>query len=138
MIVASGLARFCPANCGAEPWMLSNRLTFPGCRFALAAIPRPPTSANLHPGKVSLFESIHGSAPQFAGQNRANPLATIMAVSMMLDYLGEKGAAQRVEDAVVRLLRSRRLPDLGMDSGFGTDQVGDLVLAELAGAAAGR
>jgi 3-isopropylmalate dehydrogenase len=95
-------------------------------------------SANLHPGKVSLFESIHGSAPQFAGQNRANPLATIMAVSMMLDYLGEKAAAQRVEDAVVRLLRSRQLPNLGMDSGFGTDRVGDLVLAELAGAAAGR
>ena len=88
-------------------------------------------SGNLHPGRVSLFESIHGSAPQFAGQNRANPLATIMAVAMMLDYLGEKPASARVEDAVVRLLRSRRLPDLGMDSGFGTDQVGDLVLAEL-------
>jgi 3-isopropylmalate dehydrogenase len=95
-------------------------------------------SANLHPGKISLFESIHGSAPQFAGQNRANPLATIMAVSMMLEYLGEPGAASRVEAAVVRLLRSHRLPNLGMDSGFGTDQVGDLVLAELAGAGAGR
>jgi 3-isopropylmalate dehydrogenase len=95
-------------------------------------------SANLHPGKISLFESIHGSAPQFAGQNRANPLATIMAVSMMLDYLGEQSAAMRVEAAVVKLLRSRRLPNLGMDSGFGTDQVGDLVLAELAGAGAGR
>jgi 3-isopropylmalate dehydrogenase len=95
-------------------------------------------SANLHPGKMSLFESIHGSAPQFAGQNRANPLATIMAVAMMLDDLGEKPAATRVEDAVVRLLRSHRLPNLGMDSGFGTDQVGDLVLAELAGAGAGR
>jgi len=95
-------------------------------------------SANLHPGKTSLFESIHGSAPQFAGQNRANPLATIMAVSMMLEYLGEPAAARRVEDAVVRLLRSHRLPNLGMDSGFGTDQVGDLVLAELAGAGAGR
>jgi 3-isopropylmalate dehydrogenase len=95
-------------------------------------------SANLHPGRVSLFESIHGSAPQFAGQNRANPLATIMAVSMMLDFLGEKGGAARIEDAVVRLLRSHRLPNLGMDSGVGTDQVGDLVLAELEGAAAGR
>jgi 3-isopropylmalate dehydrogenase len=95
-------------------------------------------SANLHPGRISLFESIHGSAPQFAGQNRANPLATIMAVSMMLDDLGERSAATRVEDAVVRLLRSHRLPNLGMDSGFGTDQVGDLVLAELAGAGAGR
>jgi 3-isopropylmalate dehydrogenase len=95
-------------------------------------------SANLHPGKTSLFESIHGSAPQFAGQNRANPLATIMAVSMMLDYLGEQSAAVRIEAAVVKLLRSRRLPNLGMDSGVGTDQVGDLVLAELAGAGAGR
>lgn len=88
-------------------------------------------SGNLHPGRVSLFESIHGSAPQFAGQNRANPLATIMAVSMMLEYLGEKSAASRVEGAVVRLLRARTLPNLGMDSGFGTDRVGDLVLAEL-------
>ncbi len=95
-------------------------------------------SANLHPGRVSLFESIHGSAPKHAGQNKANPLATIMAVSMMLDYLGEKAAAQRVEDAVVRLLRSHRLPNLGTSSGIGTDQVGDFVLAELAGAAAGR
>jgi hypothetical protein len=56
---------------------------------------------------------------------------------MMLDYLGEKSAAQRVEDAVVRLLRSRKLPNLGMDSGFATNQVGDLVLAELEGAGAG-
>jgi len=54
----------------------------------------------------------------------------------MLDYVGEKAAAQRVEDAVVRVLRSRKLPNLGMDSGFGTNVVGDLVLAELAGAAA--
>jgi len=95
-------------------------------------------SANLHPGQVSLFEPIHGSAPKYAGQNRANPLAAILAVAMMLDYLGEKSAAQRVEDAVVRLLRSRRLPNLGTDSGFGTDQVGEMVLAELAGAGAGR
>ncbi|MFM8559533.1 MAG: 3-isopropylmalate dehydrogenase [bacterium] len=95
-------------------------------------------SANLHPGRVSLFESIHGSAPQFAGQNRANPLATIMAVSMMLETLGETGGARRIEDAVVRVLRSRRLPNLGMDSGFGTDQVADLVLGELEGAGAGR
>ena len=93
-------------------------------------------SGNLHPGRVSLFESIHGSAPQFAGQNKANPIATIMAVSMMLDYLGEGTAGRRVEAAVVRLLRSRRLPNLSMDSGFGTDQVGDLVLAELEGAPA--
>ncbi|MEO5987903.1 MAG: 3-isopropylmalate dehydrogenase [Candidatus Eisenbacteria bacterium] len=94
-------------------------------------------SANLHPGRVSLFESIHGSAPQYAGQNKANPIATIMAVSMMLDYMGENAAAKRIEDAVICLLRSRKLPNLSMDSGFGTDQVGDLVLAALEGAATG-
>jgi len=88
-------------------------------------------SANLHPGRTSLFESIHGSAPQFAGQDRANPLATIMAVAMMLEHLGEPAAARRVEDAVVRVLRSGRLPNLGMDSGVGTRAVGDLVLSEL-------
>jgi len=90
-------------------------------------------SANLHPGRVSLFESIHGSAPQFAGQNRANPLATIMAVSMMLDYLGETPGAERLERAVEGLIRSRRMPNLGMDSGFGTDQVGNLVIEALKG-----
>lgn len=94
-------------------------------------------SGNLHPGRVSLFESIHGSAPPFAGQNRANPLATIMAVSMMLDYLGERAAAARVEHAVVSLLRERVLPNLGMDSGFGTDRVGGLVLERLEGALRG-
>lgn len=92
-------------------------------------------SGNLHPGRVSLFESIHGSAPPFAGQNRANPLATIMAVSMMLDYLGERAAAARVEHAVVDLLRARVLPNLGMDSGYGTDRVGNLVLERLEAAA---
>ena len=93
-------------------------------------------SGNIHPGRVSLFEPIHGSAPKYANQNVANPIATIMAVQMMLDYLGEKGAAARIEAAVAGLLRSRRLPSLGTDSGFRTDQIGDLVLGELTGAEA--
>jgi 3-isopropylmalate dehydrogenase len=88
-------------------------------------------SGNLHPGRVSLFEPIHGSAPKYAGKNVANPIATIMAVQMMLDYLGETRAAARIEEAVAGLLRSKRIPSLGSDSGFGTDQIGDLVLAEL-------
>jgi 3-isopropylmalate dehydrogenase len=88
-------------------------------------------SGNLHPGKVSLFEPIHGSAPKYAGQNVANPIATIMAVQMMLAYLGESAAAARVEDAVAGLLRSKRVPSLGTDSGLSTSQVGDLVLQAL-------
>jgi 3-isopropylmalate dehydrogenase len=88
-------------------------------------------SGNIHPGRVSLFEPIHGSAPKYAGQGVANPIATVMAVGMMLEYLGETAAANRIEAAVARLLVSRRLPSLGTDSGFSTTQVGDLVLSEL-------
>ena len=88
-------------------------------------------SGNLHPGRVSLFEPIHGSAPKYAGKQVANPIATIMAVHMMLDYLEEKRAARRIEEAVAELLRSRRIPSLGSDSGLSTRQVGDLVLDAL-------
>ncbi|OGF14276.1 MAG: 3-isopropylmalate dehydrogenase [Candidatus Eisenbacteria bacterium RBG_16_71_46] len=88
-------------------------------------------SGNLHPGKVSLFEPIHGSAPKYAGKNVASPVATIMAVQMMLDYLGEARGARRIEESVAGLLRSRRLPSLGSDSGLSTSAVGDLVLEEL-------
>jgi 3-isopropylmalate dehydrogenase len=65
----------------------------------------------------------------------ASPVATVMAVQMMLDYLGEARAAQRIEDAVTGLIRSRRIPSLGSDSGVSTSAVGDLVLEELERAA---
>ncbi len=93
-------------------------------------------SGNLHPGQVSLFEPIHGSAPKYAGKNVANPLATVMAVQMMLEYLGETRAAARIEETVAGLLRSKRIPSVGSDSGFSTSQIGDLVLEELERAAA--
>jgi len=88
-------------------------------------------SGNLHPGKVSLFEPIHGSAPKYTGKNVANPLATIMAVSMMLDYLGETRGAARIEETVAGLLKSKRIPSLGSDSGLSTSQIGDLVIESL-------
>ena len=88
-------------------------------------------SGNLHPGRVSLFEPIHGSAPKYAGKNVASPIATIMAVQMMLEYLGETGAARRIEDSVAGLIRSRRIPSLGSDSGLSTRAVGDLVIEAL-------
>jgi 3-isopropylmalate dehydrogenase len=88
-------------------------------------------SGNIHPGRVSLFEPIHGSAPKYAGQNVANPIATIMAVSMLLEYVGEPRGAARIEDAVAGLLTSKRLPSLGADSGFSTTKIGDLVIEAL-------
>src|SRR5262245_28934159 len=88
-------------------------------------------SGNIHPGQVSLFEPIHGSAPKYAGKNVANPLATVMAVSMMLDYLGEAHAAARIEETVAGLLRSKRIPSVGSDSGLSTTEIGDLVIQNL-------
>ncbi|HET9233556.1 MAG TPA: isocitrate/isopropylmalate family dehydrogenase, partial [Candidatus Eisenbacteria bacterium] len=88
-------------------------------------------SGNLHPGQVSLFEPIHGSAPKYTGKNVANPLATIMAVSMMLDYLGETRGAARIEETVAGLLRSKQISSLGSDSGLSTSEIGNLVLESL-------
>lgn len=59
-------------------------------------------SGNIHPGRVSLFEPVHGSAPQFAGKNVANPLAAILTAAMMVDYLGYNEAAGQIESAVAR------------------------------------
>lgn len=88
-------------------------------------------SGNIHPGQVSMFEPIHGSAPKYKGQNVANPLGAIMAGAMMLNYLGESRAAKRIEDSVAGLLRSRKIPSLGADSGLSTTQIGDMVCEAL-------
>jgi 3-isopropylmalate dehydrogenase len=88
-------------------------------------------SGNIHPGRTSMFEPIHGSAPKHAGKNVACPLGSIGAVGMMLDFLGETGAALRVENAVSRLLRSGAVPSADARSGIGTREMGDLVVKEL-------
>jgi len=92
-------------------------------------------SGNIHPGRVSLFEPIHGSAPKYAGKNVACPVAAIMAASMMCDYLGEKAAAVAIESTVVDLLRSRRLKGVGTGD-HATNEVGDMVVAEMRAVAA--
>jgi 3-isopropylmalate dehydrogenase len=92
-------------------------------------------SGNLHPGQVSLFEPIHGSAPKYAGKNVACPVAAIMATSMMCDYLGEKAAAVAIEQTVKDLVLSKRLKGVGTGD-HPTNEVGDLVVAELRAVAA--
>jgi tartrate dehydrogenase/decarboxylase/D-malate dehydrogenase len=91
-------------------------------------------SANINPeGRYpSLFEPVHGTAPDIAGKGIANPLATILAVGMMLDHLAEPEAARRVDAAVARSLAERRVltPDLGGRAT--TKQVGDEVVRLLA------
>jgi 3-isopropylmalate dehydrogenase len=88
-------------------------------------------SGNIHPGQVSMFEPIHGSAPNIAGQNVASPVGAIAALAMLLDYLGESEAAKAVHGAIRSLLTSRRLPGLGARTGLTTAQVGDLTVREL-------
>lgn len=77
-------------------------------------------SANLHPGQIGLFEPVHGSAPDIAGQGIANPLASIMTVGMMLTELGVPGIEALITAAVQDVLDAgETTPDLG---GAGTTE----------------
>jgi 3-isopropylmalate dehydrogenase len=88
-------------------------------------------SGNIHPGRTSMFEPIHGSAPKHAGKNVACPLGAILAVGMMLEDVGERAAAQRIERAVADLLVSGTVRSADTRSGIGTSAIGDLVLERL-------
>ena len=88
-------------------------------------------SGNIHPDRVSMFEPVHGSAPKYKGKGVASPVATILSVAMMLDFVGETRAAHRLENTVADLLLSKRIPGLGADSGLSTSRIGDLVVESL-------
>jgi 3-isopropylmalate dehydrogenase len=92
-------------------------------------------SASLDENSKGMYEPIHGSAPDIAGQNKANPLATILSVAMMLRYtLDEPAMADRIEAAVNKVLdRGLRTVDI-MSGGMTevtTEEMGDAVVAEL-------
>jgi tartrate dehydrogenase/decarboxylase/D-malate dehydrogenase len=90
-------------------------------------------SANLDPLRrfPSMFEPVHGSAPDIAGKGVVNPLATILSAGMMLDHLEMREAAQEVERAVAAVLEEGKVhpPDLGGKSS--TEEVTDAVLEKL-------
>ena len=89
-------------------------------------------SANLHPGRTSMFEPVHGSAPKYAGSGRANPVAAVLSAALMLDDLGHGEAAAAVEAAVAESLRKeRRNSHLG--GSLTTSEVGDLLAEAVAG-----
>jgi 3-isopropylmalate dehydrogenase len=88
-------------------------------------------SANLHPGRTSMFEPVHGSAPGFAGTGRANPVGAVLSAALMLDTLGHGEAAREVERAVESSLRQGdTTPDLGGTRT--TSEVGDLLARAVA------
>jgi tartrate dehydrogenase/decarboxylase/D-malate dehydrogenase len=90
-------------------------------------------SANLDPSRrfPSMFEPVHGSAPDIAGKGIVNPLATILSAGMMLDHLGIAEGAREVEAAVAAVLAEGkvRTPDLGGRNS--TEEVGAAVLEKL-------
>jgi 3-isopropylmalate dehydrogenase len=84
-------------------------------------------SGNIHPGRVSMFEPIHGSAPKHAGKDVASPIGSILAAQMLLAYLGEHDGAALVEESVAELFATGKLRSAGTDSGVGTREQGELV-----------
>jgi len=92
-------------------------------------------SASLDEAGKGLYEPIHGSAPDIAGRNLANPLATILSVAMMLRHTFDQGlAAARVEDAVKKVLsQGYRTADIFSPGSIkvGTREMGDAVVAAL-------
>jgi 3-isopropylmalate dehydrogenase len=87
-------------------------------------------SGNIHPGRVSLFEPVHGSAPKFAGKNVANPMGAILTAGLMLEHLGWKEEARRIEDAVRWAVETdTTTTDLG--GKLGTREVGAAIANKL-------
>ena len=66
-------------------------------------------SGNIHPGRTSMFEPVHGSAPPIAGKNQANPMGAILTGAMMLSHLGLSPDSQKVEAAVLAAVRDKQL-----------------------------
>jgi 3-isopropylmalate dehydrogenase len=89
-------------------------------------------SGNIHPGRISLFEPVHGSAPRFAGKNLANPMGAVLTAGLMLEHLGWREEADRIEAAVRWAVdEDRTTPDIG--GGLGTREVGEAITGRLRG-----
>jgi 3-isopropylmalate dehydrogenase len=87
-------------------------------------------SGNIHPGRTSMFEPVHGSAPKFAGKNIANPIGAISSVALMLETLGLSAEAKAVEAAVLKAVRNQQVTaDVG--GKLGTREAGDYIVKQL-------
>jgi 3-isopropylmalate dehydrogenase len=90
-------------------------------------------SGNLHPGKTSMFEPVHGSAPPIAGKNIANPMGAILTAAMMLEHLGMSREAEKIETALLEAVRRKKTTqDIG--GTLGTREVGDWVAKQVTAA----
>jgi 3-isopropylmalate dehydrogenase len=87
-------------------------------------------SGNLHPGKTSMFEPVHGSAPALAGKNIANPIGAVLSVALMLETLGLNAEAVAVDAAVLAAVQAGHgTPDIG--GTMGTKETGDQIVRNI-------
>jgi tartrate dehydrogenase/decarboxylase/D-malate dehydrogenase len=91
------------------------------------------SSANINPERThpSMFEPVHGSAPDIAGQGIANPLAAILSAALMLDHLGLAASAKATRDAVVQVLKTGEARSRDLGGKATTSEVADAVLARV-------
>ena len=83
-------------------------------------------SGNIHPGKTSMFEPVHGSAPPIAGKNLANPFRAILTAAMMLRHLGSAKEADKIEAVVLEAVRQKKTTqDIG--GSLGTREAGEWI-----------
>lgn len=78
-----------------------------------------------------MFEPVHGSAPKYAGQNKVNPIATILAAKMMLEYLNELDAASAIERAVIDVLKEGKIRTYDLGGNSSTIEVGEEIAARV-------
>lgn len=87
--------------------------------------------------EIAVFEAIHGSAPKYKGQNKVNPTAMILSAVLMLDWIGEKEAARRLNDAVAKVIAEGKSvtydlkPHRDDPTAVGTSQMADAIIASL-------
>ena len=94
-------------------------------------------SANIHPGQVSLFEPVHGSAPALAGRNVANPMGSVLAAAMMCEHIGWAAEARAIEAAVrAAIAEGKTTTDLG--GALGTREAGEWLANAVARAGVAR
>ena len=87
-------------------------------------------SGNIHPGRTSMFEPVHGSAPKFAGRNIANPIGAISSAALMLETLGMTEEAAAIEAAVLQAVRDNEVTqDVG--GTLGTREAGDAIVRRI-------
>ena len=87
-------------------------------------------SGNIHPGRTSMFEPVHGSAPKFAGRNIANPIGAIASAALMLETLGLAQEAAAIDAAVSKAVREQHVTsDIG--GKLGTREAGAYIADQI-------